>query len=241
MNGFVSDIRSYFLKRPTIRTLIDFDSEEDREAYIHRFLHRLDVSVSKYSVLNIHKIGIDAPASYVFEELLEQQEPRPWWPNSVVRLASKNEGLGEIEFLLLGGPRLFGYSIGRLFKATLVRLQDFPEPSNHDNARYLFYECSGGYPVGIFVIYVRSAIEAQGEQEQTQLFSAVGFNFFGRKKWRRSFGIVSRAWESIHNRVTANVLNTFKRICEARCRERLEGLLQERSPADTCTTDRSGS
>jgi hypothetical protein len=44
---------------------------------------------------------------------------------------------------------------------------------------------------------------------------AVGFNFYGKKNWPDAH-IVNTAWESIHNRVTANILNRFKQLCEFR-------------------------
>jgi len=43
----------------------------------------------------------------------------------------------------------------------------------------------------------------------------VGFNFYGKKNWPDTH-IVNTAWERIHNRVTANILNRFKQLCEFR-------------------------
>jgi hypothetical protein len=91
--------------------------------------------------------------------------------------------------------QLFGPRFGRLFRLTIRKRQSVPDPTNFDNARYLVFECSGGYPIVIM---------------------AVGFNFYGRRDWPR-IGIVNRAWEAIHNRVTGNVLNEFKHDCESRC------------------------
>jgi hypothetical protein len=64
-------------------------------------------------------------------------------------------------------------------------------------------------------MYVRSAIAGQGEIEQSQLFLAVGFNFYG-KEHKLGINIVNKIWEKIHNRVTANVLHRFKQLCEWR-------------------------
>ena len=50
-------------------TMMDSKSDAGREDYEHRIRQRLGLSVSEYAILNIHKIGIVAPASYVFEEL----------------------------------------------------------------------------------------------------------------------------------------------------------------------------
>ena len=90
-----------------------------------------------------------------------------------------------------------------------------PDPDEFDNARYLLYDCSGGYPIGIFSMYVRSSIAEQHEVEPTQLFLVVGFNFYGRENWSRK-RIINRTWEGVHNRVTANVMNRFKQLCEWR-------------------------
>ena len=68
-----------------------------------------------------------------------------------------------------------------------------------DNARFLLYECSGGYPIGIFTIYVRSSIANQQETEQSQLFMMVGFNFYGKENWSKA-NLFNRIWESIHDR-----------------------------------------
>jgi hypothetical protein len=110
---------------------------------------------------------------------------------------------------------LFGLNIIPLITMDSIKTQRMPNPYDFDNARYLLYECSGGYPVGIFCSYVRSSIEEMGETEQSQVFMAVGFNFYGKKN-EPDNRIVNAAWERIHNRVTANILNRFKRLCEYR-------------------------
>ena len=237
--GFFSDLGTFFLPRPASSTLIEFPTIREREDYSHRIMQRLGVNVSRYAVLNIHRIGIDAPVSYVFEEVVNWEEGLPCWPNSVATLEPVGGNPGTVEVRLLGGlrrfshfmRRLFGPGFGRLFTLTALKCQDFPDPANFDNARYLFFECSGGYPIGIGAIYVRSPIAERGETKQSQFFLAVGFNFYGRQDWPR-IGIINRIWEAIHNRVTGNVLNEFKRICEARCRRRLEGLLKAQSAGD---------
>jgi hypothetical protein len=100
-----------------------------------------------------------------------------------------------------------------------VDVRHLPAESNFDNARYVLYECSGGYPVGICGIYVRSPIANLGETERAQMFFAVGFNFYGKKDWPRKH-LVNGMWEAIHNRVTSNVLNRFKIECEESFRKR---------------------
>ncbi|MCK5730572.1 MAG: hypothetical protein KAH68_05830, partial [Draconibacterium sp.] len=89
-----------------------------------------------------------------------------------------------------------------------------PDTFDFDNARYLLYESSGGYPIGIFTMYVRSSIEELGETEHSQLIFAVSFNFYGKEK--QVSKLVNLLWKSLHNRVTANVLNRIKQLSEWR-------------------------
>lgn len=221
--GILSDIRNYFLHKPVIPTLFEFATSAGREEYSYRIMQRTGISVDEYSVLNIHRIAVDAPVKYVFEELLDWDAESPFWPVHVVEPELVDGDLRNIRMLLLGGlrrtlgdvRRFLGGNFGTLFRLTALRFQHVPDPFNFDNARYLLYRCSGGYPMGILIIYVRSSIAAEGETGPAQLFFAVGFNFYGKKEWPR-IGLVNRVWESIHNRVTANVLNRFKQLCEAR-------------------------
>jgi len=97
-----------------------------------------------------------------------------------------------------------------------IRIKRVPDPFDFDNARYLLYECSGGYPIGIFFMYVRSSIEDMGETEQSQLFLTVGFNFYGKQDWSSRLRIVDRIWQIIHNRVTSNVVSRIKQLAEWR-------------------------
>lgn len=224
--GIASDIRSYFLHKPEIPTLFEFATSAARAEYSQRIMQRIGIDVDEYSVLNVHRIAVDVPVRYVFEELLDWDADSPCWPVHVVEPELVDGDLRKIRMLLLGGlrrtlgdvRRFLGDDFGTLFRLTALRFQQVPDPANFDNARYLLYRCSGGYPMGVLAIYVRSSIAAEGETETAQLFFAVGFNFYGRKDWPR-IGLVNRLWESLHNRVTANVLNRYKQLCEARFEE----------------------
>jgi hypothetical protein len=219
--NLLSDIRLYLLRKPKIHTLLEFSTAEEREDYSHRIMQRLGISVDEYAILNIHRIGIEAPAILVFEELLAWDRHSPWWPNHIARLERADESIEHIYVYLLGRKKsLFGIRSGflgldfiPLFEFKVLRIQDLPDSSEVDNARYLLYECGGGYPIGVSAIYVRSSISDREESEQTQVFFVVGFNFYGKADWSRP-GLVSKTWEGIHNRVTANLLNRFKRLCE---------------------------
>lgn len=110
----------------------------------------------------------------------------------------------------------FGIPLIPLFLLTAIRIKKIPDNFDYDNARYMLYECSGGYPIGILAIYVRSSIPEMGETGKSQLIFGVGFNFFGRQEWKTKRRLISVIWEWVHNRVTDNVLNRIKQLSEWR-------------------------
>jgi hypothetical protein len=95
----------------------------------------------------------------------------------------------------------------------LLKKQGVPRPSDSDSGRYLLFQCEGGYPVGIFAFYVRSSIASREELDSTQVFVGAGFDFYGKERWPL-FHPVNRVWETIHDRVTRNMLNRLKQTCE---------------------------
>jgi hypothetical protein len=226
--GILSDLRLYFFHKPSIPTLIAFPSETERENYSLRIMQRLGIDVTKYKILNIHQIGIEAPLQHVFEEL--RMLDLRCWPNHIATVDRIDGGIEHLRFFLLGMKKrllgltnhIFGLTFVPLFDLKAIRFQESPSSSEVDNARYLLYECSGGYPIGVYTAYVRSPIADQEETEPSQFFLIVGFNFYGRTDWPR-IGLINKIWEGIHNRVTANILNRFKQLCEATFQEALEG------------------
>jgi hypothetical protein len=217
--GLLSDIRMFFLAHPAIPTRVRHETDLERGYYCERILQRLKVHAEGYSVLDIHRIGIEAPVTFVYEELLQWSGDSTCWPNHIARVQRVDGRLETIRILLLGRARPFG----PLFRMTAIRIQGLPETFGGDNARYLLYECGGGYPIGIFSMYVRSPIPELGEREPSQLFLIVGFNFYGRRELARG-GPVHRLWEWVHDRVTANVMNRFKRYAEWRFGRMRDGL-----------------
>ncbi len=223
-SGIITDIRYFFFHKPKKPTLIKFKTEEDRENYNKRIVQRFGIDPEKFSVLNIHKIGVDAPPSYVFDELLRWNGDSTCWPNYIAKIHLVNNNLENIRVLLFGKEKyplgfrksFFGLRLLPLFNMNAIRIKCVPDPFDFDNARYLLYECSGGYPIGIFFMYVRSSIEDMGETEQAQLFLTVGFNFYGKEDWSSRLRIVDRIWQTIHNRVTANVVSRIKQLAEWR-------------------------
>lgn len=218
-----SDFRYFLWNKPSIPTHISFHSEEERMLYSKSVLQRTGIGVDSYSVLNIHRIGIEVPATFVFEELLKWNGDSSCWPNHIAKLTLKDGKLDTIKVNLFGWPsdpfnprkEIAGFQFFHLFNMTAIKIQRTPAPFDFDNARYLLYKCSGGYPIGIFSMYVRSSIPERGEKEMSQLFLLVGFNFYGKKALTK-INVIHRTWEAIHNRATAHIMNRFKQLSEWR-------------------------
>ncbi|UCE93007.1 MAG: hypothetical protein JSV73_09320 [Flavobacteriaceae bacterium] len=228
--GILSDIANFFIKKPKYDTFIKFDSSEERYQYNNRIIQRIGIDSDQYSVLNINKIGIDAPVNNIFNELvLFDGNPR-CWPNHIAKVDRINNDFKNIRMLPFGWKRypfksmksFLGLPLIPLFLLKAVRVKDVPDNFDFDNARYVLYECSGGYPIGFLAIYVRSSIPEMGETSKSQLVFGVGFNFFGRKEWQGKRKFISSLWEAVHNRVTANVLNRIKQLSEWRVENLLE-------------------
>lgn len=134
---------------------------------------------------------------------------------------------GWKRYLFKSMKSFLGLPIIPLFLLKAIRVKEVPDNYDFDNARYIVYECSGGYPIGILAIYIRSSIPELGETTKSQLIFGVGFNFFGKEEWQEKRKLVSRLWEWIHNRVTANVLNRIKQLSEWR----LENLQESQKQA----------
>lgn len=213
--NLAQDIVRFLLRRPPRSTLIRFGTPEEREDYSRRIMQRLQVDVSTYSVLNVHRIGIEAPVRSVFDEIKGWDGDSTCWPNRIAHVERQRDDIGRIAI------HLFGWRRHRpLFNLTVTRLQLHPEAADTDSARYVLFRCTGGYPIGHFCLFVRSPVASLGETARTQMFMMVGFDFYGSKSpwWGR---LIGGAWEAVHNRVTANVMNFFKQLCEWRFR-RLE-------------------
>jgi hypothetical protein len=221
--NIVTDAFLFLFHKPKVSTKIRFNSPEERQNYTQRIIQRTGIDVEKYSILNIHKIGIEAPVSYVFNELLNWNGDSTCWPNHVARVERKEGKLEEISILPFGWKKypfgakkgFLGFHFIPLFYLNSINIKYTPDSYDFDNARYLLYKCSGGYPIGIFSMYVRSSIPDMGEAKKTQLFFVTSFNFYGKKySGKRKLG--NRIWEGVHDRVTRNVLVRIKQLCEWR-------------------------
>lgn len=202
----LSDIRYYFLLKPETDTLIKFNSEEEREVYCTSILQRIGIDVHQFNLMNIHRIGVEAPASYLFHELMRWNGDSLCWPNHIARVNLEDGMIENIVITLLG-------RFAKLFVMKAIRIHPIPASNDTDNARYFLYECTGGYPIGIFSLYVRSSIPERGEQEMSQLFFLVSFNFYGKQFWSRAEPL-NKIWEFVHNRVTSHVACRFKQLVE---------------------------
>ncbi len=228
--GVFSDFKYLLLHKPETETLIKFDSDAIRQTYSQSIMQRIGIGLNNYMVLNVHRLGIEAPASYVFDELLNWDGNSTCWPNHIAKVVRINNRIENIKIFLFGLTKYpFGLKKGflglntlNLFNLKAIRIQRIPDPFDFDNARYLLYRSSGGYPIGVFCMYVRTSIPERQEVEQSQLFFMVGFNFYGKKEWLKK-SIINKMWERVHNRVTANVMNRFKQLCEWRFQKIQEG------------------
>ncbi len=208
-----TDFKYYLFHKPPFKTLVEQTNSDARVSLGKSILQRTGIDVESYKMLNLHRVGIETPASYVFDELLAWSGNSICWPNHIARVDLQDNKLEQIKIYLFGVTKRFlGTNLFHLFDLSAIRIQKVPADSDFDNARYLLYECKGGYPIGVFSIYVRSSIPDRGETEMSQLFMMVSFNFYGKKRKRRT--LFNRIWERIHNRVTSNVLYRFKRLCE---------------------------
>ncbi len=218
----LSDAWYFLLSKPKTPTLIKFKSEEKRKEYNQRVMQRVGIDVDKNSILNIHKIGVEAPVSYVFNELLNWNGDSTCWPNHVAKVERIDNRIEQIRILPFGWSKypfkfmksFLGLNLIPLFYLNSIRIKQVPDAFDFDNARYLLYRSSGGYPIGIFTMYVRSSIAELGETERSQLIFAVSFNFYGKEKQANK--LVNIIWENVHNRVTSNVLNRIKQLSEWR-------------------------
>ena len=218
-----SDIKNFLIHKPSIRTLVRFKSHTEREDYTYRILQRLDVGVTKYNILNIHKIGVNAPVKYIFEEIIKWDGDSTCWPNHLAKVIRDHNQLEHLDMYLFGISKfpvrlkkiLKRFKLIPFFSLKAIHFHKIPDTLTPDNSRYLLYECTGGYPIGVFTMYVRSSIAEEEEKEQSQLFLMVGFNFYGRKNWS-NLRLINRLWESIHDRVTNNVLFRIKQLSEWR-------------------------
>jgi hypothetical protein len=220
-SNIFTDIRHYFLHTPKIRTLIKFNTLEERHVYCESIMQRIGIDVDRYRLLNIHRIGIEAPASFLFHELMKWNGDSLCWPNHIARVNLMDNALEKIQISLFGRSgahdggmkRYLHPHFPQLFMLNAIRIQPLPDQTDTDNARYFLYECSGGYPIGVFSIYVRTSIPERGEHAMSQLFFMVGFNFYGKTSLSK-LNFINATWEGIHNRVTSNVVNRFKLLCE---------------------------
>ncbi len=162
--------------------------------------------------------------SYIFNELLEWNGDSTCWPNHIAKVDRIDNDIKRIKIHPFGWKKypfrfmksFFGFKLIPLFLLNAIEIKEVPDAFDFDNARYLLYECSGGYPIGVYAMYVRSSIPDMGEVAQSQLIFAVGFNFYGKEDWQKHRKLVNKIWEILHNRVTANVLNRIKQLGEWR-------------------------
>ena len=97
-----TDIRYFLFHKPSIHTLIEFSDDKAREDYGYQIGQRTGIDATQYSVLNIHRIGIEVPVRYVFEELLSWDGDSTCWPNHIASVDRLDGQLEKIQIYLLG-------------------------------------------------------------------------------------------------------------------------------------------
>ena len=232
-SSLVSDVTGFVLHRPEVTTHVSVESDSWREDYTLRIAQRTGVDVSVYSILNIHRIGINAPVEVVFEEVERWNGGSYAWPDHIAMIEEIPDEPDGFRVIFLGHTaimrwlrRRLGPQFGMLFRATVVEARRVPNAQDLDNARFFLWNCSGGYPLGVFSIFVRSSIPERGETDPTQVFFAVGFNPFGHAFLGR-IRPIRTIWQAVHDSVTSNVLNRFKHQCEASFRDLQLGAVRE--------------
>jgi len=222
--GLLKNVYNFVLHSPKQQTLIKFKTIEERLEYNERIMQRIGMNTNNFSVLNIHKMGINAPVHYIFDELKRWNGDSTFWPNYIAKVDRIENNLENIRILPFGWEKypfkfmksFFGIRLIPLFLLKAIQIKSNPDTFDSDNARYLLYQCSGGYPIGMFAMYARSSIREMGETATSQLIVGVSFNFYGKKKWQEKRKLINTLWELLHNRVTANVLNRIKHLSESR-------------------------
>lgn len=180
----LSDIARFLLRRPQHEALIRFDTPAKRKEFSQRVTQRLDISIEPYAARNIHKTGIDGPGGYSFEELLGWNRDSVFRSNRLACVTHLEGTRDHVRIHVFGLEKLFafgkdgsgGIRLPALFGMDKVRVNRTPQTADVDNARSRFYECTGGYPIGKFLMYARSSIAEQQDEDAGQFSFMVAFN-----------------------------------------------------------------
>ena len=121
--GLLTDIYYFLLHKPKQATQIKFETVEERTDYNLRMMQRVGIDPNHYSVLNIHKIGVEAPVSYIFNELLQWNGDSTCWPNHIAKVNRIENDLERIQIHPFGWKKypfrfmksFFGFKMIPLF------------------------------------------------------------------------------------------------------------------------------
>lgn len=222
-NSIISDIKYFFINKPEMNTFIELKSDDDRKRYNKLIYERTGYDVGEYTLLNIHQIGVDTPVDYLFDELMRWNSDTCWWPNHIAKVHVTSNDLSHIDVFLFGklnfkpGNKIKSpeFHLLRLFNLSILKkIQNPGKNDSVDNAHFLFYKCSGGYPIGVFSLFARKSLPENNEDCESQLFMMVSFNPHGIKSLSK-VKLFTKTWEAIHNRVTTNSLTRIKKFCES--------------------------
>ncbi|MHC4940340.1 MAG: hypothetical protein ACYTHK_15455 [Planctomycetota bacterium] len=197
--GLFGDLYQFLLRRPAEPTHVEITDEAGREHYGRRIARHLGTPVDDFAVLNIHRIGIEAPPERIMEVIREGEAREFCWPNHLARVRPDGSAASRVSLL--------GFRFWTLFRLT-------PMDPDEADANHLLFRSHDGYPIGVFAMFVRPSVRELGEVRESQFFFVVSFNFYGRRHGRFA-RFLHRIWERIHNRATGNILGRLRRHCEA--------------------------
>ena len=93
----LTDIKYYLFNKPPVNTLVRSNESESREELIKSIMQRTGIDVANYKMLNLHQVGVEAPASHVFDELMQWSGDAICWPNHIARVELQDDKLDNIK------------------------------------------------------------------------------------------------------------------------------------------------
>jgi len=111
--NLLTDIKYFFTRKPAIGTYVKIHSEEEKKEISQRIFQRTGVIVDNYNVLNLHKIAVDTPAQYLFEEVMKWDGNSCWWPNHIAHVSYLDNDKKNIKINLFKPVKIFNKEVGK--------------------------------------------------------------------------------------------------------------------------------
>jgi hypothetical protein len=124
----VGDLLTYFVQRPPVPTLVRFSNPVQRDDYLARIRQRVGLGVERFAILNVHRIGIDAPLMLVWQKSLEWGPDSTYWPMRIAPMERPDGSNHWLEVYLFGraGPHIGTGPVGH--DASLADSSPGPDP-----------------------------------------------------------------------------------------------------------------